>query len=333
MTTVTTSLALRTGQWLDSGGILLEPDVLAEAQMLVEDGHAPSTRRMYTDGARRFVDFCDEANICALPAHPHAVTHFLGWMSLHAYALGTAKIHVSAINALHAYAETPSPTRTWLVTQALRGYARKWGRQARAAAALTAEDLIAIHERFIAGSTSLRAARDWAVLETGFAGALRRSELVAIDLENIAFQQNGYFLHLPYSKTDQFRFGEDLFIGRGVYKDTDPVGALEHWLHVSGITSGPVFRAIDPKGRLTDRPMGAVTVGSIVKRYVARIGLDPAMFSAHSLRAGWITAAVEEGAPIEQLRKHSRHRQYKNVLTYIRHRYGYVSNWSAFIGL
>jgi integrase len=333
MSGLSAPLALQTERWLNAGGITLEPDILAETQMLVEDGHAPNTRLVYANGARRFIDFCDGGNICALPAHPKAVTHYLGYLSLNAYALGTAKIHVSAINALHNYAEAVSPTRTWLVAQALRGYARKFGRQARAAAALMPEDLIAIYERFIANTATLRAARDWAVLETGFAGALRRSELVGMEVENLALEANGYFLHLPYSKTDQFRLGEDLYIGRGVYKDTDPVGALEHWLKLSGITSGPVFRAIDGRDRMTDRPMRPATVGDIVKRYVKRIGLDPALFSAHSLRAGWVTSAIEAGAPIEQLRKHSRHRQYKNVLTYIRHRYAYVSNWSAVVGL
>ena len=73
-----------------------------------------------------------------------------------------------------------------------------------------------------------------------------------------------------------------------------PVEALREWLLRADIAKGPVFRAIDQWGGLDDKALTPQAVNSILKRRVAAAGLDPKLYSAHGLRAGYLTEAAQE---------------------------------------
>jgi site-specific recombinase XerD len=89
------------------------------------------------------------------------------------------------------------------------------------------------------------------------------------------------------------------------------------WLDAAGITTGPVFRSLRKGGkvgaRLTDR-----SVAKIVKGHAARVGLDPALFAGHSLRAGFLTSAAAGGASIFKMMDVSRHRSVDTLRGYVR---------------
>jgi hypothetical protein len=85
------------------------------------------------------------------------------------------------------------------------------------------------------------------------------------------------------------------------------VEAVQTWLAAAGIESGPVFRSVPCGGRLQPRPLRGADVALIVKRRAAQAGLDPAEFSGHSLRAGFVTSAAETGASILKIQEVSRH--------------------------
>ena len=125
--------------------------------------------------------------------------------------------------------------------------------------------------------------RDRALLLIGFGGALRRSELVALDVDDIAEAETGLLVTIRGSKTDQERQGVTIAVARGDI--ACPARALRDWLDAAGIKAGALFRPIDkggtvPASRLTDR-----SVANIVKAYAERAGFDASMFSGHSLRA------------------------------------------------
>jgi site-specific recombinase XerD len=132
----------------------------------------------------------------------------------------------------------------------------------------------------------LKALRDRALLLLGFAGAFRRSELVELDCEDIEECETGIKIAIRHSKTDQEGTGQTIAIVRGSI--ACPVAALQAWRDAAGITSGPLFRSIRKGGqvgaRLTDQ-----SVADIVKAHAERVGLDPAPFAGHSLRAGFLT--------------------------------------------
>jgi integrase len=96
-----------------------------------------------------------------------------------------------------------------------------------------------------------------------------------------------------------------------------PVAALRAWLNAAGIATGPLFRSLRKGGkvgaRLTDR-----SVAEIVKGHAARVGLDPALFAGHSLRAGFLTSAAARGASIFKLMDVSRHRSVDTLRGYVR---------------
>jgi integrase len=161
----------------------------------------------------------------------------------------------------------------------------------------------------------LIALRDRALLLLGFAGAFRRSELVALDCADIEETEAGIKVTIRRSKTDQEGEGATIAIVRGMV--ACPIAALHAWLGAAGVTAGPVFRSIRKGGqvgaRLTDR-----SVAKIVKDHAARVGLDPTLFAGHSLRAGFLTSAATRGASIFKMMDVSRHRSVETVRGYVR---------------
>lgn len=158
--------------------------------------------------------------------------------------------------------------------------------------------------------------RDKAIILVGFAGALRRSELVALNVADIEPVSAGLRVTIRRSKTDQEGRGTTIGLLSG--KFDCPSSALTAWLKAAGISNGPLFRRISRKGevsqvRLTDR-----TVANIVKHYAGQIGLDPDRFSAHSLRSGFLTSAASNGASIFKMMDVSRHKSIDNLRGYIR---------------
>jgi integrase len=145
--------------------------------------------------------------------------------------------------------------------------------------------------------------RDRALILLGFAGALRRSELVALDLADIEESDAGLRLTIRQSKTDQDDEGATIAIAHGTI--ACPVRALRAWLDAAGIESGALFRAVNKagavaSGRLTDR-----SVANIIKSMVGSIA---STFSGHSLRSGFLTSAASNGASIFKMMDVSQHK-------------------------
>jgi integrase len=143
--------------------------------------------------------------------------------------------------------------------------------------------------------TSLRELRDRAILLLGFSGAFRRSELVALNLDDIEWTTEGALVTIRRSKTDQEGLGRKVGIPRGDI--ACPVTALEAWLEAAGISEGAVFRRVFNRRaqRVGDQRLAARNVASVVKAAAAKLGFDPATFGGHSLRSGLVTTAVKRG--------------------------------------
>jgi hypothetical protein len=113
------------------------------------------------------------------------------------------------------------------------------------------------------------------------------------DLEEVA---DGLRVQIRRSKTDQEGQGAVVPIVRG--RKACPVDAVNDWLSSAGTTSGPVFRRMGRGGRVFPEALTPFSIGQIVKRFVEAAGLDPSEYGGHSLRAGFITSAVENGASV-----------------------------------
>jgi len=139
--------------------------------------------------------------------------------------------------------------------------------------------------------------RDRALVALGMAAALRRSELVALRVEDLQRVTEGLRLRIRRSKTDQDGAGQVVAVPNG--KRLRPVALVEAWLQSAGIGDGFVFRRFVSKAdHLSELPMDDAGVALVVKRRAAAAGLPAAAFSGHSLRSGFLTAAAQAGASI-----------------------------------
>ena len=188
---------------------------------------------------------------------------------------------------------TPATVSELAVGETLKCIRRTLGTAQRRKAPLLTADLVEVLAYLPSG---LAGVRDRALLLLGYAGAFRRSELAALELEHVAWVEEGAVLTLLRSKTDQQGQGRAVAIPRGRHPASCPVRALRSWIEAARITGGPLFRPVDRNGRLRAGWLHPDAVGAVVKRALGRAGFAMGEFGGHSLRAGFATQAAKNGA-------------------------------------
>jgi integrase len=194
----------------------------------------------------------------------------------------------------------------------MRGIRRKLGTARKGKAPATAAIVAKLTRKL---PDTLAGKRDRALILIGFAAALRRSELVALNVGDIERTDSGVLLHIRRSKTDQEGAGALIAVPDG--KKLKPVEALDAWLTAAGIRDGALFRSIDRGGGLGERLTGQ-SVALIVKRWAKAARVDPTLFSGHSLRSGFVTSALEDGADVFKVMDVTRHRAVATLREYDR---------------
>lgn len=284
----------------------------AEALGYLRRAKADNTRRAYAADLREetapgragfpgFREWCRMAGREALPASPTTVCDYLAMLADAGAKVSTIGRRLAAISQLHqAAGYVPPPTHDWAVRQVMAGIRRHHGAPARQKVAISGRQLASLVPE---DDDRLAALRDRALLLIGFLGAFRRSELAALDVEDVQFTDDGLRVMLRRSKTDQEGHGEPRGVPRKGKLATDPVRALRAWLTASGITTGALWRPINRHGQLQSGRMSPAAVADVVKRACARMGLDPNDYGGHSLRAGLATAAAKGHAPEHVIRR------------------------------
>jgi len=163
----------------------------------------------------------------------------------------------------------------------------------------------------------VRDQRDRSLLLIGFAGGLRRSEIVGLDVDDLEFVREGLILTLRRSKTDQEGHGRRIGIphARGRWC---PVREAKEWIETAEIEDGPVFLSLRKGGVIIRSRLSAEAVSKVVKRHVVGIGHDPTKFSGHSLRAGFVTSAARAGIASHIIRRQTGHASEAVMSRYIR---------------
>jgi integrase len=226
---------------------------------------AEATRRAYRSDFEIFRAWCAERHVSVLPASPESVAAFLAHEAEHRIKPSTIGRRVAAIRYAHKLAELPLPTDAEGVKATMRGIRRTLGSaRIRKAPAVAAAML-----GMVAGAPdNLAGLRDRALLLLGFAGAFRRSELVALDVNDIEETEAGLRVTIRYSKTDQDGQGVTIAIARGDV--ACPVKALRGWLDGAGIDAGPLFRPINKAAKATATPRGGTSRPSSLMRHGRR---------------------------------------------------------------
>ena len=268
---------------------------------------AASTRLIYDADWQRFQTWCAACGVPPLPADPGAVARFCAGEAEAGRAPSTITRRLAAIGWAHKRAGHKPPQHAdggGAIAEVMAGIRRSRAAPPAQKAAADA-DVLRDMLRACAGE-KLRAVRARAVLAIGFAGAFRRSELVALRVEDIRRDAEGIRVVIRRSKADQEGEGAVVAIPHG--DRLRPVAALDAWLAAARVAEGFVFRRIGRAGQVTDEPMSDRAVARLVQAVAKAAGYDPALFGGHSLRAGFITSAARTGASIFKIQEISRHR-------------------------
>jgi integrase len=255
-----------------------------------------NTRRAYRSAIKHYLDWGG-----VLPSDEARILHYLvAHAELHNPR--TLAMRTTALSQWHVQQGFSDPTATVTVRKTLAGIGRSFGRPKKKAKSLPMDDL----ELVVASLSrldSLKALRDSALLQVGFFGGFRRSELVAIMVEHVTWDAYGITITLPRSKTDQSGEGISKAIpyGNGV---CCPAKALRAWLDGARVTRGPVFRPISKWGEIGKKGLNAASVSEILASSARLAGLGYALeLSSHSLRRGMATSASRAGADFQDIKR------------------------------
>lgn len=267
-----------------------------------------------TDGTRRLYDvvwnqwqrWCADRGVAAVPADPLTVCAYLTERAEAGRATGTLDMACTVIRHVHRTTGAVDPIATEAVRQVRRGLRRTYGAAPRRLARpLSVEEI-----RQIVGGidrATPHGIRDAAIILLGYASALRRAELVALDLADVEPKPAGLLLHIRQSKMDQEGHGEQVAVAHGQHAATDPVAALNAWRELRGESPGALFTRIWGSSISTERLSGHVPARMLRARAEAA-GLDGTRITAHSLRAGHATTAALAGVPLNRIAAQTRHK-------------------------
>jgi integrase len=289
-------------------------------QELASNARARNTTRAYRSDWRSFERWATGSHRESMPASSETICFWIANLTSDGKRVSTIVRSMTSISQAHHMAGHPSPCDNADVRAVLQGLKRVRSEPQSRAKPLTEDLLKRLCKSLL---PDLLSVRDRAILLIGFAGALRRSELVAIDIEQIEKTDNGIVLTIPKSKTDTESEGQQIGIP-SVGSEFCPVAALEKWIALANIKNGAVFCRVGKSGKgkfwtpIRGVRLSAQTVNLIVKKRLESIGVNPAKYSAHSLRAGWTTSAAAIGCPQHVLMSHTRHKSVKIMQGYIR---------------
>lgn len=290
---------------------------------------AQSTKRVYDRSWRVFVSWCATKGLDPLPAHPEAVAWYaIALVSGEAgrsrpLKLTSVMTELAAITRAHVEAKLPPPTRDPYLRIILRGMRREHGVPVSQADPLLPRHLRSMVACIQPGLTGIR---DLALLTFGWASALRRSELAGLSLAQLRFREGPggteCLVTLARSKGDQEGEGHTRIVHAGTQIDTCPVSALRTWLSAAAIRDGPVFRKVIDN-RALDCSLHERSVDALVRQYVelsqARsVAIPEGRYSAHSLRAGCLTAMHLAGKSDLEIRDHAGHKSLSTTMRYVR---------------
>ena len=275
----------------------------------MEAALSKATKRAYASDLREFVKWGG-----SIPSTSEQVATYLAEMAT-TLANATLQRRMISIHKAHTEAGYESPVRAPKVKQVLAGIARTFGTRQVQARPILKDDLLEMLV-MVDQQRPVKAARDKALMLIGFAGAFRRSELVAIRCEDITEFPGGIEILIQRSKTDQEGIGRTVFIPHASGARC-PVAALKDYKTLTAINSGWVFRAVCSE-QVSESPLTAQSVALILKAAAKRVGVNAQGISGHSLRAGYCTQAAIFGLQPWQIREQTGHKSDLVLARYIR---------------
>ncbi len=303
--------------------------VLQQAEEYVRQSKARNTRKAYAGDWEHFQTWCLEHSLNSLPTNPETVSLYVAYLAEHMKP-STIQRHLASISVAHQAMGYESPTHSLLVRATVTGIRRVKGGAVEKKSPVRVGHLIHLSDVL---PKNLQGVRDKAIFLVGYAGAFRRSELVSLDVEDVRFEPEGARITVRRSKTDQEGLGHTKDINHAAHSANCPVKALKKWMESAHIESGPLFRPVNRHGTALDSRLTPQSIALVVKRVMKALKMDPAQFSGHSLRAGFVTDAVKHGIQSQAIRRVTGHRSEATLSGYYREADMFEYNILAKLGL
>jgi len=304
-------------------------DVASRARSYAAASRSENTRRAYRADWDHFTAWCAEKGLSSLPADPATVALYVTDLA-DTFKPSTISRRMVSIAQAHKAAGHPSPTTDERVRLVNAGIRRVHGVAPRQVRPVVTEDLRRMTNTCGGDPAGIR---DRALLLIGFAAALRRSELVGLDVPDVDETKDGLVITVRRSKTDQEGAGRKIGVPYGSRPATCPVRAWRSWVEMAGIREGPLFRGIDRHGNIANERLSDRGVALTVKRRAEAAGIDPETVSGHSLRAGLATSAAAAGVSERAIAATTGHKSMTVLRGYIRDGSLFTENAAAAVGL
>ena len=295
-----------------TAALTITPSVSAELKALIErarhtidDAVPVNTRRAYEGDLRRFAAWCAARGFGAMPASPATVVVYMQALADLGRKISTIERALAAVCTAHRRIGYDSPWTDSMVADMRQALRDKLG--VRPTKKKAADDDILRRLLAVVPDTGLLGLRDRAMLTLGWCAALRRSELVALDLADVTKAPKGLVVTVLHSKTDQERKGEDVPVFFSNIAEHCPVRSLDAWLSASGIVEGAIFPRLGQHQQVGER-LAPAAVLNRVQCYAKLAGLEYRNFGAHSLRSGFITTAARRGKDLDSIMVTTRHK-------------------------
>ena len=270
----------------------------------LRNSKASNTLRAYKSDYKHFTSFCLKNGFKPMPSEPKIISLYLTYLSKSS-KFSTLKRRLASISVIHKISGHYIDAKHPMITENLMGIKRIKGSYQRAKKPILINDLKLIINAVENEKNEKIKIKNRALILLGFAGGFRRSELVAIQLEDLEFVSEGVKIFVRRSKTDQSGEGMTKGIPYFTNQNYCPVISLNKWITQSEVKSGKIFDMSDKN------------VALVIKKYAAKAGLDSTKYAGHSLRSGFATSTAEQGAEERSIMAMTGHKTTQMVRRYI----------------
>ena len=290
---------------------LIERQEAESLRHYLQAATSDNTRKAYRSAIRQFEKWGGR-----LPSDRDTVVRYL---LARAESLNprTLDLHLTAISQWHHYQGLIDPVSDPLVRKTMEGVRRTQGQPKRKAKALRLEHIAQMVNHLRQLPDTKKKQRDIALVLTGFFGAFRRSELVAIQIGDLVWEPEGLLIRLSRSKTDQQAMGLVRALPFGA-PGCCPAMAMKNWMELADINEGPVFRPINRWDRVQPKALNPGGINELLKTLGKACQFDfvPDL-SSHSFRRGLSTSAARERVDFELIKKQGGWKSDATVWEYI----------------
>ena len=284
---------------------------------------AANSHRAYTTDLRQYLDWCQQNAYIPAPLSPVALVEYVTFLG-RTRSYFTIQRHLSSIAKYHRQNGEAVPSVNEQFKVFMKGLKLKKTVRQKQAPAFSVKELRQALDALPGTPTGQR---NRAILLLGFTGAFRRSELAGLDINHILIDESGMLIQLDHSKTNQFGEVEEKAVAFASEPDYCPILALQQWMAVLDRPTGPLFVRIRKGERITEQRLSDEWVNLLVQQHLGD------QYTAHSLRASFVTIAKANGADDLEVMNQTKHRTTTMIQRYDRRRNIRKHNASGKLGL